>query len=113
MAQVGDAIGSDLPELRIEHLERDVAVVTDSPQVVDDRPELEISLSGQDPVGVAGQLARGAAHVADLHPRQVVRRQIGEVLELARTGIVMEHVEADAGVGGSRLSDQGERRLEA
>ena len=57
MAQVGDAIGSNLPELRIEHLERDAAIVTDSPQVVDDRPELEISLTGQDAVGIAGQAA--------------------------------------------------------
>ena len=99
--------------MRIEHLERDVAVVTDSSQVLDDRPELEVSLAGEDPVAVAGQLARGAAHVTQLNPRQIARREIGEVFELARSGVVMEHIKADAGVGRSRLGDQGECRLEA
>ena len=76
MAQVGHAIGGDLPEMRVEHLERDIAVVADPPEVLDDRPELEVSLAGQDPVAVAGQLARGAAQVADLHPGQVLRGQV-------------------------------------
>ena len=113
MTQVGDSIGGDLPEMRIEHLERDVTVVTDSPQVFDDRAELEVSLSRQDPVGVTGELARGAADVAYLHPRQVVRRQVGQVLELTWTGVVMEHVEADAGVGRPPIERSGDRGLEA
>ncbi len=50
MTQVGHAIGGDLPELRVEHLERDMAVVADAAQVVEDRPELEVALARQDPV---------------------------------------------------------------
>ena len=57
--------------MRIEHLERDVAVVTDPPQVVDDRPELKVALARQDPIAIACQLARGAAHVAYLNPGQI------------------------------------------
>ena len=114
MAQVGHAIGGDLPEMRVEHLERDVAVVADPRQVVDDRPELEVALAGQDPVGVAGQLARGAAQVADLHPGQV----------RAVTGTPGPRTCSDRCSNGTRrgrrpalpaarLRDQGQRRLEA
>ena len=69
--------------------------------MVEDRPELEVALARQDPVAVAGQLARGAAQVADLHPGQVLRGEVREVLELARAGVVVEHVEADAGIAGA------------
>ena len=71
IAQVGDPVGGNLPELGVEHFERDVSVVADPTQMVEDRLDLEIPLAGQDPVAVAGQLARGAAQVADLDPGQV------------------------------------------
>ena len=53
MAEVGHPVRGDLPELGVEHLERDVAVVADPAEVVEDRPELEVSLAGQDAVAVA------------------------------------------------------------
>ena len=43
-------------------------------------------------------LARHAGQVAHLHEGQVVGRQQRQVLELARPGVVVEHVEVDADV---------------
>ena len=70
VAHVGHAVGGDPPELRVEHLERDVAVVADPAEVVQDRPDLEVPLAREDAVGVAGQLARGPAEVARPGPRR-------------------------------------------
>ena len=84
MAQVGNPVGGNLPELRVKNLERDMSVVADAPDVIENRAELEIPFTRQDPVAVAGQLAGGAAQVADLYPGQVVAGKVGQVLELAR-----------------------------
>ena len=113
VTDIGHTIRGNLPELWVEDLERDVPFVTDPCKVVEDRPDLEIPLAGEDAVAVAGQLARGPAQVADLHPGEVFGRQIREVLELARAGVVVEQVEADAHALGATLRDQGERRVEA
>ena len=64
--------------------------------MLDDRTELKVSLARQNAVAVSRQLARGAAQVADLHPRQVLRGQMRQVLGLARPGEEMEDIEADA-----------------
>ena len=52
-----------------------MAVVTNPLEVIDDRPKLEVPLPGQDAVAVSSQLARRAAQVAELHPRQVSWRR--------------------------------------
>ena len=113
MAQVGNPVGGNLPELRVKNLERDVSVIADAPDVIENRVDLKIPFTRQDPVPVAGELAGGAAQVADLYPGQVVAGKIGQVLELAGPGVVMEQVETDAGVIGAALGDQGQRRVQA
>ena len=113
MAQVGNPVGGNLPELRVKNLERDVSVIADPPEVIEDRVDLKIAFARQDPVAVAGQLAGGAAQVADLYPGEVVAGKVGQVLELARPGVVVEQVETDAGVIGAALGDQGQRRVQA
>ena len=90
MSHVRHPIGGDPPELGVEELERDVAVVAGSRQPFDDRRERQVAVAGEDAVGVAGQLARHAADVGELHPGDYPRGQLVEVLELAGPGLEME-----------------------
>ena len=105
ITQVGDPVRRDLPEMRVQDLERDMAVIADASEMVEDRPELKIPLARQDSVAVASQLARRAAQVANLNPGQVMRRQVSQILEFARARVVMEGVETDSGVTGPGLRD--------
>ena len=100
-AQVGQAIRVDLPEMGVQDFERDMAVVSDPAEMLDDRTELKVSLARQNTIAVSGQLTRCADQVADLDPREVLRGQLRQVLGLARTGEEMEHIEADAGIAGA------------
>ncbi len=71
-----------------------------------DRFEMEIAFAGQNAIGVAGQLARHADDIAQLHESEIVRRQQREILEFARPGVVMEDIEIDADVRFAALRDE-------
>ena len=97
VAEVGHAVGGDLPELRVEHLERDVAVVADP------RPGGRGSARSGSPPRRAGSGRRRRPARAGVPLRSQTwtqarfsRREVGQVLELARPGVVVEQVEADA-----------------
>ena len=98
IAQVGNPVGGNLPELGVKNLEGDVSVVADASQVIENRVDLKIPFARQDPVPIAGQLAGGAAQVADLDPGQILAGEVGQVLELAGPGVIMEQVQTHAGV---------------
>src|SRR5271166_2132894 len=90
-----------------------MTIVADPPEMLDDRPELEVALARQNAVAVARQLARSAAQITELHPRQIARIELRQILGLARTCVIVEDVQANTGALGARLLDQGDRRLEA
>ena len=46
----------------------------------------EVAFPWKDAVGIGGQLARNAGHVADLHVGQAVARQQRQIIELAYFG---------------------------
>ena len=82
-------------------------------QMLEDGSDLEVAIARQDSVGVASQLAGHARKVADLDPREVLGREVGEILKLARAGVLVEQVEAHPDVPRIALCDEGERRVQA
>ena len=78
-----------------------------------DRVEAEVAFARHHAVGVGHQLARHAGHVAHLHVEQVARGEAREVFRLARPLVVVEHVQAHAGVRLAALLDQRDGGVEA
>src|ERR1700678_1095132 len=56
-ADFAELAGRDLPDLWVQQLERYAAGITQLPEAIDDRGQLEVAVARQNPIAVGGQLA--------------------------------------------------------
>src|SRR5437773_12559857 len=74
--------------------------------MLDEWGQVNIAISRQDPIGIAGQLARCVGQVAELNMEHVFGRQVLKVCNLAWPDVPMKGVQADSQMRAANLAHQ-------
>src|SRR5947208_2284774 len=74
--------------------------------MIDERRNLNVAISRQDAIGVAGQLARTLGQVAELNMEHVFGRQVLKVCNFAWADVPMKGIQANSQMRAANLTHQ-------